>query len=151
MDYMFWVWLAVIVVTAVIEFVTTELASIWFTFGAVPPFILAGTRAVSWVWQLVIFIVLSSILILALRPITKKWLFKGKQEKTNTDALIGKKFRLLTLIDFETVGSLKANGVVWSAVSANGEKVDSGEIVEVLKIAGNKLVVRKINKDKEDK
>ena len=42
METMFWVWLAVIVVSVIIELITFELVSIWFSAGAVIPFILAG-------------------------------------------------------------------------------------------------------------
>ena len=38
MDTMFWVWLGVIAVTAIIEFITCDLTSIWFTCGAVIPY-----------------------------------------------------------------------------------------------------------------
>lgn len=143
MDYMFWVWLAVIIVTAVIEFATMDIASIWFTIGAIVPFILAGTKVVSWHWQLVIFIVTSAVLIVALRPATKKWLLKYDNSKTNVESLIGKKFRLLDKTDFETTGSVKVNGVVWSAISIDNQPIEKNEIVEVVKIDGNKLIVKK--------
>lgn len=146
MDYMFWVWLAVIIVTAVIEFATMDIASIWFTIGAIVPFILAGTKAVGWHWQLVIFIVTSAVLIIALRPATKKWLLKSDNTKTNAESLVGKHFRLKEKTDFETIGSVKVNGVVWSAVSVDNELIEANEIVEVVKIDGNKLLVKKVEK-----
>lgn len=147
MDYMFWVWLAVLVVAAIVELATREIVSIWFTFGAIIPFILAGTKAVGWEWQLVIFILLSAVLIIALRPLTKKFFLKNNDLRTNTDAYVGNRYRLLTGTDFETVGSLKINDVVWSAVEENRQAVKAGEVVEVVKVAGNKLVVRKTEKE----
>ncbi len=147
MDYMFWVWLVVIVITTIIEFATMEIVSIWFTLGAVIPFILAGTRAVNWVWQLAIFIALSAVLIILLRPMTKKFLLKGDNENTNTQALVGKKIRLVEAINGETAGALKVNGVVWSAVSADDKDIAKGKLVEVVKIKGNKLIVKEIKQD----
>lgn len=144
MDYMFWVWLAVILVTAIIEFVTMDITSIWFTIGAIVPFILAGTKSVSWVWQLILFILTSAILIIALRPVTKKWLLKGDNTKTNIESLIGRQYRLLTKTDFETTGSIKINDVVWSVVSENDQEIEANEIVEIVKIDGNKLIVKKV-------
>lgn len=144
MDYMFWVWLAVIIITAAIEFATMDIASIWFTLGAIIPFILAGTKAVSWVWQLVIFIIISAILIVALRPVTKKWLTRGDNIKTNTEALVGKQFKLLETTDFENVGTVSVNGVIWNAIAENNQTIQKNEIVEVVKIDGNKLIVKKV-------
>lgn len=151
MDFMFWVWLSVIVVTAVVEFATMEIVSIWFTFGAIVPFILAATKATNWEIQIIVFVVLSAILIVSLRGITKKFLFRGANEKTNLDALIGKKFRMKDRTDFETVGSVKVNDVVWSAIGADQETIESGEIVEIVKVEGNKLVVKSVEKKSEKK
>ncbi len=145
MDYMFWIWLGILVVTAIVELVTMEVVSIWFTCAAVIPFILAATKAVSWEWQLVIFIVLSAAMIIGLRPVTKKFLLKNSNARTNTSAYIGKRYRMLTRTDFETVGSLKINDVVWSAVEENRQALEAGDIVEVVKISGNKLLVKKID------
>ncbi len=143
MDFMFWIWLVVIVLTAVVEFATMEIVSIWFTFGAIIPFILSGTRAVSWWVQIVIFVLVSSLLIISLRSLTKKFLLRNTNEKTNTDAYVGQKFKMLERTDFETVGRVKINDVVWSAVAENRETIEKEEIVEVVKISGNKLVVKR--------
>ena len=149
MDVMFWVWLGVIVVSAIIELATMEVVSIWFTFGAIVPFILAATRAVGWVWQLVIFIVLSATFIVGLSEITKKFLLRNSNEKTNVDALIGQKFRMISRTDFETVGSVKINDVVWSAIGENQQTIEAGEIVEIVKVSGNKMIVKKAEEKTE--
>lgn len=143
MDFMFWVWLGVIVVTAIIEFATMEIASIWFTFGAIIPFIMAACGGVHWSIQLAVFIVLSAIMILSLRKVTMKWLLKNSNHKTNVDALVGQKHRMLSRTDFETLGSVKINDVVWSAVGENQQTIEKDEIVEIVKLSGNKLIVKK--------
>lgn len=151
MDVMFWVWLAVIVATIVVEAFTMEIISIWFTIGAVPSFILAGFDAVSWEIQLVIFIVLSAVLILSLRKITKKFLLKNSNAKTNLASIIGTKVRMIEMTDFDSVGTVKINGVTWSAVGEKGETIESGAVVEIVKIAGNKLFVKEVKaEDKKD-
>lgn len=147
MDVMFWVWLGVIIVTAIVEFATMEVVSIWFTIGAIIPFILAATGAVNWIWQVVIFVVLSAIMIVCLRSVTKKFLLKNSNEKTNVDSLIGQKVRMLSRTDFETVGSVKINDVVWSAIGFSQQTIEKDEIVTILSVQGNKLVVKK---DKEE-
>lgn len=152
MDAMFWVWLGIIIVSLVFEFATMEMVSVWFTAGAIVPFILAATKAVGWEIQLVIFVVLSAVLMLSLRGVTKKLLLRNVKGKANLESLIGREARMLDATDFDTVGSLKINGLVWSAVSEDGKtEILSGEIVEIVKVDGNKLLVRKINKKSDNK
>ena len=149
MDIMFWVWLGVIVVTFIVECSTMELMSIWFTIGAIIPFILAGTNAVGWEIQLVIFVVVSAILIATLRRVAKKWLLRNtSKDKLNT--YIGNHVKMLDDLDGEDVGHVKINGVVWTAISENGEKIKEGQLCESVKISGNKVSVKKI-KNKEKK
>ncbi len=147
MDFMFWVWLGIVVVTAIVEFATMDLTSIWFTAGAVIPFILSAIGGISWIIQVVIFVVLSAVFIILLRPLAKKYLLRNANEKTNTDSYIGREFKMLTGCDFENNGSVKINGVVWSAVSESGEMIEKDCIVKVKKVDGNKLVVEKVMKE----
>ena len=142
MDIMFWIWLGVIILTAILEIITTDVISIWFTFGAIIPLILSITTDMSIAWQVVIFLGLSAILIASLRKITMKLLFKNSNAKTNTDALIGQKLRLLETADFDTLGKVKIKDVVWNVVGESQETIEKGSTVEVLRISGNKLVVK---------
>ena len=82
---------------------------------------------------------------------TKKFLLKNAKEKTNLDLLVGKKVRMLERTDFETMGSVKINDVVWSAVGEHNETIEKDEIVEVVKISGNKVIVKKIEDKKDNK
>lgn len=149
MSVMFWIWLGVIVFTLIVEIFTTQLISIWFTLGAVPPFILAGTTPLAPVWQIVIFIVLSALMLMFLRKVTRKYLLKGNNEKTNTDLIIGKECTLLDDTDFEKLGRVRINDVEWTAVGTDRMKIKAGTIVEVVSISGNKLIVRPKNNDTE--
>ena len=149
MSAMFWVWLGVIVATIILEMCTMELVSIWLTAGAIIPFILAATNDVNWEVQLIIFVSLSIIFIIALRKITKKALLKNSNCKTNLDALIGQKYRMLTETDFDSVGTVKINDVVWNAIGKNRQEIKAGEIVRIVKVRGNKLIVEKIDTEKE--
>jgi len=151
MSAMFWVWLIVILITAGLEFATMEVVSIWFTIGAIIPFILAATEVVGWEVQLLLFILISAILIVSLRKITKKFLLRNSNEKTNLDIIIGNSYRLLSKIDFETMGTIKINDIIWNATSENKETIEKDEIVEVVKISGNKLIVKKSKETTENK
>jgi len=149
MDTMFWVWMVVIIATLIIEFMTMDLVSIWFTIGAVVPFILAGTRLVGWEIQTIIFIVLSALMIIFLRKITKKWLMRHSS-KENLNTNIGKHVKMLDNLNDEDPGHVKINDVVWTARSDSGESIAKGEMVEIVRISGNKVFVKKIN-NKEKK
>lgn len=146
MSVAFWVWLLIILFTIVLEAVTMELVSIWFTIGAIPSFIMAATNNVDWKIQVISFVVVTLLLIFSLRKIAKKWLDKSTY-KTNKDSFVGQKYRLLERCDFETLGAIKINDVVWSVKEKQGNTIEVGEIVRVVKIEGNKLIVESIKED----
>ena len=77
-------------------------------------------------------------------------MLKNANEKTNVDAIVGKKLRMLSKTDFETIGSVKINDVVWSAIGENQQTIDKDAIVEVVKVDGNKLIVKAIEEKKEE-
>lgn len=148
MDTMFWIWLVVIAVALIIEIITLDLVSIWFSVGAVIPFILSAIGGVAVEIQILIFVVVSALLIIFLRKYAQKLLFKNMNTKTNIDALTGKRYKLIDGIAFEKNGSIKINDVVWTAVSENGEEIEGDSIVEIVKVEGNKMIVRKIDDTK---
>lgn len=151
MEFMFWVWLAVIVVAIVVEIVTLDLISIWFAFGGVVPFILSAIGGIAIEIQISIFVVASVLLIIFLRKVAQKLLFKNMNTKTNIQAYEGKKYRLLEDTDLEKNGSIKINDVVWTAVGKDGEKIEKGSLVEIIGTEGNKMIVKKVEeKIKED-
>lgn len=149
MSAMFWIWIGVIVLSVILEAVSMELISIWFTFGAVIPLILSAIDGIGPEIQIIVFILVSAILIISLRKVTKKFLLRNANFKSNSESLIGKEFKMLTDTDFDTVGSLKVNDVVWNAVGDKKQTIKKDTIVEVVAIEGNKLIVKeKINENK---
>ena len=147
---MFWVWIGVVILSVIVELTTTELISIWFTFGGVVALILSATGAVETVWQIVIFFATSALLLALLRKITMKFLLKNTTTKTNLDALVGQKYRMLERTDFETVGKLKVKDLEWSVVGENQQTIEKGAVVEVVRISGNKLVVKEAKQDTQE-
>ena len=91
-----YIWLGVVALSIIIEFVTTDLVSVWFIFGGLLAMILALVD-VDLIWQLVAFIALSAILlVLCRKPILK--VLGNNKESTNADSLVGREFVLLTPI-----------------------------------------------------
>ena len=147
MNVEFWVWLGVIVASVIIEMMTLDLVSIWFAFGAIIPFILSIFDGMPIWLEVVLFVLTSIVLIAFLRKVAQRWLYRNGGAKTNVDALTGKTAKLLEPITRDDNGSVKFNGVVWTAVSDNGQEIEAGKYVEVLKVDGNKLIV-KLSKSK---
>ena len=109
-----YIWLGVTALALVLEFITSDMISIWFVGGGIVAMILSAC-GLSWYVHVPAFFVLSFISMLFLRKIALKYLIKD-QEKTNADSAIDKEFVLLSAISFNQHGSIKVNDVVWTAV-----------------------------------
>ena len=142
-----YVWLGLVVVTIIIEFLTLELVSIWVSLGSLVGLILE-LCGVPLEWQIVVAVVVTIVCILGLRRFCVKFLLKSK-EKTNMDIYIGAKEKLVTKIDGGGLGSICINGVTWSTKSENGESIKEGSLVEILRLEGNRFVVRRARIDKK--
>lgn len=151
MDFMFYVWIGVIVVSAIIEFITLDMTSIWFTAGAIPSLIMSIVGGVRWEIQLAVFFVLSVVLILSLRKVTKNYLLRNAKEKTNLDAIVGSTYKMLSRGDDDQPGTIKVNGVIWNAAPKNGQTIEAGEQVKIVKVEGSKFIVEKIEKTEQVK
>lgn len=140
---MVYVWLGILVAAIVLEIATTQIVSIWFAIGALAAFIatLAGVQQL-WI-QIVIFVVVSAIAVIATRPLVKKIINK-KAEPTNADMVIGKTGVVTETIDnLAPTGVVKVNGSVWTARSADNTVIEAGEKVIIREISGVKLIVIK--------
>ncbi len=133
-------WASVIVLAAVIEAGTMDLSSIWFSVGAVFALIIALIWPEYIFVQAIVFVIVSIILLLVLRPIFKKNMRKN-EIKTNADSLVGKIAVCTTAIKDGERGEVKIEGKIWTAIS--NEDIEKNEKVTVLAIKGVKLVVRK--------
>jgi len=137
---MIYIWFAVIIIAAVIEASTMDLSSIWFSAGGLVSLIIAIFLP-DLIWlQIVVFIVVSSLLLLEIRPLFKNTLMKN-DIKTNADKLIGKIAICTKSFKVSERGEVKIDGKIWTAISNEDIRLD--DKVEVLAIDGVKLVVRK--------
>lgn len=141
MNYWIFIWLGVLAVSLVIEFFTFELVSVWIAFGALISMIMAfiGTGYEA---QIIVCVTVSIVCILGLRKVTLKFLNRNK-ESTNIDMAIGKTVKLITRTDDDEVGSAKYNGVVWSVKEEKDGTIEAGEYADIVKVDGNKLIVKK--------
>ncbi|MBU1144498.1 MAG: NfeD family protein [Firmicutes bacterium] len=137
---MIYVWFGLIIFAGIIEASTMDLTSIWFSVGAFFALIVAIFLPDYIILQVVIFIIVSVLLLLGLRPLFREYIRKN-EIKTNSDKLIGK-IAICTkaILDGER-GEVKIDGKIWTAIA--NEDIQLTEKVEVLSIDGVKLVVRK--------
>ena len=148
-QYMWIVWLALMIIMVIVECMGPALVSIWFAAGALVSLILSlfslipGVTIPWWV-QVIVFVVVSAITLLALRPLSKRYL-KRNTISSNVDSLVGKRGLLEEEIKPFEPGVCKINDVSWTAISTNGkETIAAKSIVEVVAIQGNKLLVKKV-------
>ncbi len=137
---MIYVWLAVVVVSAIVEALTLQMVGIWFVVGGLVALILAACN-VALEWQIIAWIIVSLILLLALRRLCLRFILKKDNTRTNVDALVGVKVKLLAdAVDGTSEG--KIGDVVWTVVLQDSETAAAGDTVEVVEVQGNKLIAR---------
>lgn len=134
------VWVAVMLIFLIVEAATAGLTCIWFAIGALAALIAALFGAPLWL-QIIWFFVISFVTLYFTRPLVKKYV-NSKSQPTNADMVIGKEALVTKAIDnVEGVGAVAVGGKVWTARSADGQPVETGSIVTVLRIEGVKLIV----------
>lgn len=141
------IWLILCGTFLLIEIFNISFLLIWPGIGSFFAFIASVLGAPIEI-QIAVFAISTTIMIIFMKPLTKK-LFKNKDNtKMNNDAMIGKKGVVIKEINStEDVGQVKVAGELWSAITLNDEKIKINEIVEVTKVDGVKLVVTKINEN----
>ncbi len=134
-------WLAAIVIFAVLEAVTAQFICIWFAGGAVCALI-AELVGAGKELQSIIFVSAATVLLVCTRPFVRK-LMKGGTEKTNADSLIGKTAVITKPIEASgETGEVKIDGKYWTVRSLEGNPIAEGSRVTVEKIEGVKLIVK---------
>ena len=140
---MLWIWLGVFVLAFVIEAITQDLVSIWFGLGALVALCITGFT--DWWVQLIVFVAVSAVALLATRPLVKKILARSER-KTNSDDYVGQKVKTISEVTKFDGGEVKLNGIVYTAIlmEDTDETIPTDTVVEVVAIKGNRLVIKKI-------
>jgi membrane protein implicated in regulation of membrane protease activity len=136
-----WVlWLIAAAIFGVGEILTLGFFLAPFALGALAAAVIAAAGAgtiVSWV----VFLVVSVVLLAALRPVARSHLRQPPRLRTGTAALVGSRALVLERVD-ERSGRVKIGGEEWSARTYDEDAViEPGARVEVLKIEGATALV----------
>ena len=114
-------WLIAMVLFGVLEAVTVGLTSIWFAVGALAALIAASFEAAVLV-QIVIFLVVSFLTLLLVRPLAQRYI-NDRKEATNADRVIGQEAVVIqTINNLKGEGQVSVSGAVWTASSPLGRK-----------------------------
>lgn len=136
------IWIVAIIGFAVLEAATAQLVSIWFVIGAFAALISSLCNAPLYI-QLILFTVVTVLALVVTRPLVKKYI-KPKIVPTNADRVIGKTAIVTEEINsIEAKGLVKVNGESWSARALDDSVIETDTLVEVVKISGVKLIVKK--------
>lgn len=135
------VWIGLIIVFAAVEIATVGLTSIWFAGGALAA-LLGYAIGLSEIWQFIIFVVVSIVLLIFTRPWALKY-FKPRLVKTNYDQVVGDNVCLTEAVDnVRATGTAVYKGQEWTARAYNeNQTFEAGTIVTVKEIRGVTLYV----------
>ncbi|MCL2044149.1 MAG: NfeD family protein [Treponema sp.] len=143
-----WIWVALVIIFAVIEVFTLGLTTVWFAIAALIMVFLSFILKIPLSVQILIFLFISTVLLIFTRPLAVKK-FKMGREKTNVDSLAGKQALVIKSIgEFET-GEVKIGGQIWSARADNNAEIAEGSKCEVLRVEGVQLIVCPIESTEE--
>jgi membrane protein implicated in regulation of membrane protease activity len=136
------IWLIAAVILAVGEMATTGLFLAPFAGGALIAALLAAAGAGATV-EWAVFLVISVVLLAALRPLARSHQRSKGRIKTGTAALVGQTATVVERIaNAEGVGCVKLDGEIWTARAFDeDETYEPGERVQVLEIRGATALV----------
>ena len=142
------IWLIIAAIFAVAEVFTPGFVLLWFGVGAMAAALLALLGVSSFAAQVIVFVLVSVLLVVASRTIFDKYLSRtasGTDLKTGVEKMIG---QLGTVVEASRgarhESAVRAFGSVWTAFPVEGEApLDEGETVAIERLEGNTVYVRR--------
>ena len=135
------VWLAIVVILAVLEATTVNLTTIWFVASGLIALVISFFTD-SYLIQFGAFVLIGVVLLITTKPVLDKTL-KPKKSATNAERVLEMKGLVTEKISKNHNGEVKVDGKRWTAYS--DETIEVGSTVNILKINGVKL---KVEEDK---
>jgi membrane protein implicated in regulation of membrane protease activity len=140
-----WVWFFAAVLFVIIEALTMGLTTIWFAMGAIA-MIFISFVPIPFVFQALVFLIISCILLFFTRPFALKH-FKTGHVKTNADSNIGRLAVVTKPITELNKGEVIIDSMPWAAkadetVKNISENLQVNTDVIITNIIGATLMVR---------
>ncbi len=136
------VWVVIFFVAVIIESLEPQLVSLWFAGGALVALLFATLFQVNLVWQILLFMGTSVLLLVLTRPFVKK-VTNRPTIPTNADALINKEILVEKSFGPKQSGMGLHGDVRWKLVTEGDVSFKAGDYAIVKSINGNKLTVAK--------
>ena len=137
---MWYIWLGIIILLAVIEVMTINLTTIWFVISGLIALLISFVVDNFFI-QFGVFVILGILLLVKTKSVMEKWL-KQNNSKTNLDRVIGMEGIVTEEIDKHQIGEVRVDGKSWSAKAE--KKIKVGSTVNILKIEGVKVIVEEV-------
>ncbi len=152
MEQLTWIlWIILGVGLIIAEVFTLGFVLFWFGIGALAA-AFVGFLGLGFLWQFLVFALVSSVLTAMSRTIFAKYFSHGDENavKMGMDALPGQ----IGMVISDSKGALneaavKVYGSTWTAFPIDDETLTEGEKVEVVRVQGSSIYVRKINAVRE--
>lgn len=139
------IWLILAGIFLIIEIISVGFLVFWFSIGALIAMV-ASFFIPNAIVQTAIFVISSTVLLFATKPLVKKIL--PRDVKTNSFSIIGKIAKVT--IDIEPIegkGQIKIGTEAWSAKSVDDTFIAKDTEVEIVEIDGVKAIVKPLIKN----
>ena len=141
---MWQIWLIASDVFFIIEIFTVGFLIFWLGVGALLAMLISFLTN-NIIIQTAVFVISSSLLIFATKPLVNK-ITKKDAIPTNVYSIVGKKGIVIDDIDWFTgTGQIKSEGEIWSAKTNEQINIPKGTEVEIESIDGVKVIVKPLN------
>lgn len=140
MPTMFWIWLALAAIFLIVELSSPSFFFISFVIGSIAAGMYALTSPDAVYWQIGIFLVLSAVLLPAMRTLARR-ITKESPQLSNVDRMIGQQALVIEAIEPDKTGKVRFEGEIWNAVA--DEVIAEGDHVLIESMAGVTLHVSK--------
>lgn len=134
----YFLWAVIIIAAVTIDICSSNLLFVWFGLGALVA-ILLNVLGISFVVQLISFVLIGIIATLIFYPIFKKKLKEIPKTLTREEEIIGKEFIANT--DIEDTGSVMIEGIYWTVIN-EGEAIKAGEKFIITGMVGTKFTIK---------
>ncbi len=136
------IWVIIGIILLILEALTPEFIIGSFALGCFVTAIVSvftGSLEI----QLIVFAIVTAFTLWKIRPFFLNFL--DSKEVTNVDLLKGRKGKVLKKVgpDHEK-GRVLVGGEDWMAVSEDGTEIKTGEMIEVLRVDGSKLIIKSL-------
>ena len=136
-------WLSIFVIAVIVEAATAEITGIFLCLGSLIALILSLIPGVPFWAEIIVFVALTVLSFIFLRPVFKKLFKKTGNKDTNVDGLIGTKCLVQKEYKKYDFGEVRIAGATWSIINIiNEEEIPLNSQVEIVGIDGNKLIVK---------